>query len=150
MSNVIPFPVRPRTSSAAQSDWLHAAAQPYEFNKTELATLGRWYAAMKYAFADAEARLCVNHESRHAWLHLFNQADGITPKCIIFKHPLGRRMVFSWVLDAGERRGPYTRLEEITDPHLRAIDLPIDSGWLDPLGWEAVLARRTVHGTLPG
>jgi hypothetical protein len=104
---------------------------------------------MRYAFADAEARLCVNHESQHAWVHLYNRAAGITPKCLIFKHWHGNRIVFSWVLDAGERRGPFGRLEEITEPHMRAIGLPCEGGWLDLDGWERVVARRTVHGAVP-
>jgi hypothetical protein len=143
MSNVIPFPQRSTRREAA------LGTSSYDFTAAELDMLARWYSAMKYAFPEVAAHLCVNHESGNAWINLFSPAEGTMPKCLVFKHDFEGSMVFSCILGTGDRRGPFATLAEITEPQMNAIGLPAEHLWLDPAGWESVIARRTVHGATP-
>jgi hypothetical protein len=142
MSSVIPSQV----SSPVEFD-AESAVSPasYAFTAPELATLGRWYSALRFAFPGAEALLAVDHRTACAGIHIYRRMGGITPSCLVSKRVRDGHEEFYCVIEPSERRGPFATLGEITAPHMRAIGLPADEAqWLDLARWQRVLIGQVI------
>jgi len=74
MTNIVPFPVARGNRDAAieQRD----TAPPYEFSQEELASLCRWYSAMKYAFPQLRGVMAVCHRQRASAVGLYGEWSG--------------------------------------------------------------------------
>jgi hypothetical protein len=142
MSSVIPSHVSSPVEFDADSS---VSSAGYAFTAPELAALGRWYSALRFAFPGAEALLAVDHRTACAGIHIYNRMGGITPSCVISKRVRDRLVEFYCVIGPGERRGAFATLAEITAPHMRAIGLPDDEAqWLDLTGWQRVLVDQVI------
>jgi hypothetical protein len=143
ITNVVPFPLgkRQTTSPAAKA----ACRDPggYEFTEGELASLCRWFSAMKYAFPGTEGVMMVSHQHGYSAVGLYHPARGV-PNCLVAKHEVGGNTRFFWSTEVDPPR-TIDDLHEITDAHIRAIQPPRnEKGWLDPTGWMGVYASRTI------
>jgi hypothetical protein len=143
MTNVIAFPrstehrAKPRSGGAAA----------YEFTAAELAKLGRWYSAMKYAFPRLQGVMTVSHKEKVSAVGLYGQG-GTTPNCLISKHEADERIYLLWATDPDPPR-IIASIDEITDAQIIAIEPPRnEASWLDMVGWMNVLASRTIGGHL--
>jgi hypothetical protein len=122
-----------------------AVVRDYDFTAAELNTLGRWYSGVSHVFPGARASLCTNHDAGYSQMRVYEGAHGNTPTVVIFKHRLEHKVIFSCLTTTGEMHGPFTKLSEITDPQLEAIELPADeTAWRDRAGWQQILLARTV------
>jgi hypothetical protein len=141
MSSVIPSVSSPVEFDAEST----VSSASYAFTAPELATLGRWYSALRFAFPGAEALLAVDHRTACAGIHIYNRMGGITPSCLVSKRVRDGHGEFYCVFEPGERRGPFATLAEITAPHMRAIGLPdVEAQWLDLAGWQRVLIGQVI------
>jgi hypothetical protein len=143
MTNVIVFPRckghpgEPRAGNAAA----------YEFTAAELAKLGRWYSAMKYAFPQIQGVMTVSHKEKVSAIGLYGRG-GTTPNCLISKHEADGRLYLLWATDPDPPR-VIASIDEITDAQIIAIEPPRnEASWLDMVGWMNVLASRTIGGHL--
>src|SRR5882762_522594 len=75
MTNVIPFPRRSDHRPIPQTVSLPA----YEFSGKELAKLGRWYSAMKYAFPQIQGVMTVRQQEKVSAIGLFFGGAGTRP-----------------------------------------------------------------------
>src|SRR5712691_1103221 len=123
MSNIVPF--RSGAFCGAARAGL-GETRSYELTPAELISLCRWYSAFKFVFPEAAGLLCINHENHYSCFQLYNAAGGATPKCHVIKREVAGSVDFFWMMQTGEVRGPYQTLAQITDPHIKSIELPID------------------------
>jgi len=144
MSNVVRFPSpckRPTLSAGLSVSARDVGG--YEFTEGELASLCRWFSAMKYAFPGTEGVMVVSHQQGYSAVGLYHPARAV-PNCLVAKHEVGGAARFFWSTEVDPPR-PIDDLSEITDAHIRAIQPPCnESGWLDPTGWSGVYAARTI------
>jgi hypothetical protein len=141
-TNVIPFPLPARSTSAANGKPCTVGGE-YEFTQAELAALCRWFSAMKYAFPDTEGVMTVSHQENYSAVGLYNRRGG-APNCLIAKHKVSGGTRFFWSTE-GDPPQVINDLSEITDAHIRAIRPPRnEKGWLDPSGWMGVYAARVI------
>src|SRR5258708_26186969 len=141
MTNIIPFPRRPDHRPVPQTRPL----PPYEFNGKELAKLGRWYSAMKYAFPQIQGVMTVRQQERVSAIGLFFGGAGTRPSCLISKHEADGRIYLMWATDHDAPR-VIQSISEITEAQIVAIAPPKnEASWLDWVGWIEVLARRTTR-----
>ena len=140
-TNVVPFPLRaPGAPSVADAE---CSPTRYEFTEGELASLCRWFSAMKYAFPGTEGVMMVSHQENYSAVGLYNRAGG-APNCLVAKHEVGGTARFFWSTEFDPPR-QIKDLSEITDAHIRAIRPPRDEkGWLDPAGWMGVYTSRLI------
>src|SRR5258708_32320572 len=95
MTNIIPFPRRPDHRPIPETRSL----PPYEFNGKELAKLGRWYSAMKYAFPQIQGVVTVRQQEKVSAIGLFFGGAGTRPSCLTGKHGAGGRHYLVWPTD---------------------------------------------------
>ncbi len=142
MTNVIPFPPKRRARKSA-AEGAGSGPGAYEFSEEELASLCRWFSAMKYAFPGTEGVMIVSHQESYSAVGLYNRAGG-APNCLIAKHEAAGVTRFFWSTE-GDPPRVIGDLSEITDAHIRAIEPPRnEEGWLDPIGWMGVYAARMI------
>src|ERR1700722_19333839 len=91
MTNIIPFPRRPVLMS--KRDGMMPA--PYEFTDEELATLCRWYSAMRYAFPRIQGVMAVCHNEKVSAIGLYGEG-GTSPNCLLSKHEAAGRITLLW------------------------------------------------------
>jgi hypothetical protein len=138
MSEILPFPKKP----------LHRADEPramalYEFSAEELATLCRWYSAMKFAFPEVQGVMTVCHKDRVSAVGLYGKG-GCSPNCLISKHEKDGQVFLLWATDHDQPR-VIAAVAEITGAQILAIAPPRNEAtWLDLVGWMKILAERTV------
>ena len=143
ITNVVPFPSRGRARAGAANRETGRDAGSYEFTEVELASLCRWFSAMKYAFPGTEGVMVVSHQHGYSAVGLYHPARGV-PNCLVAKHEIGGSAQFFWSTEVDPPRA-IDDLCEITDAHIRAIQPPRnEAGWLDPTGWSGVYAARTI------
>jgi hypothetical protein len=119
------------------------ASGHHEFTEPELASLCRWFSAMRYAFPGTEGVMIVSHQEGYSAVGLYNPV-GSAPNCWIAKHKVGGAARFFWSTE-GDPPQLINNLAEITDAHIRAIQPPRnEKGWLDPIGWKGVYASRMI------
>ena len=144
MTNIVPFPKRPGAIQLTRVGPVTA----YEFTDEELATLCRWYSAMRYAFPLVQGVMAVCHTERVSAVGLYGES-GTTPNCLLSKHEAEGRIYLLWATDQDPPRAIDT-LAQITDAQIAAIAPPSnEAGWLDPTGWMKIYANRTIAGPLP-
>jgi len=142
-TNIVPFPLRVRSRSTPTTASTAPNPTGYEFTEVELATLCRWFSAMKYAFPGTEGVMVVSHNHGYSAVGLYHPARGV-PNCLVAKHEVGGAVRFFWSTESDPPR-LIDDIREITDAHIRAIEPPRDEkGWLDPTGWMGVYASRTI------
>jgi hypothetical protein len=142
-TNIIPFP--PSAGAVRQGFARRQYAGPgdYEFTTEELASLCRWFSAMKYAFPGTEGVMVVSHQESYSAVGLYNCAGG-APNCLVAKQKVNGSQRFFWSTE-GDPPRIINDLSEITDAHIRAIEPPRnEKGWLDPVGWMGVYAGRMI------
>ena len=154
-TKVVPFPLRTRTrapaimtasaiaAAEASQTGARKLAGNYEFSERELASLCRWFSAMKYAFPGTEGVMIVSHQESYSAVGLYNRV-GHAPNCLVAKHEVGGVTRIFWSTEFDSPR-LIADVAEITDAHIRAIHPPRDEkGWLDPAGWMGVYASRLI------
>jgi len=144
MTNIIPFPKKAGHIQLIRRRTL----PPYEFNDNELATLCRWYSAMRYAFPQVQGVMAVCHNERVSAIGLYGEG-GTTPNCLLSKHEAEGATYLLWTTDQDPPRA-IASLAEIIDAQIVAIAPPSNEAvWLDPVSWTTVFANRTIAGALP-
>jgi hypothetical protein len=144
MTNIIPFPKRPIPVSKRDG----AMDASYEFTDQELATLYRWYSAMRYAFPGVQGIMAVCHNEKVSAIGLYGEG-GTSPRCLLSKHEAGGRITLLWATEPDLPR-VIGSLAEVTDAQITAIaPPPNEAAWLDAIAWMQVLTNRTVAGALP-
>ena len=146
-TNVVRFPSQRRAGAVVQTRAANREtcrdSESYEFTEGELASLCRWFSAMKYAFPGTEGVMVVSHQHAYSAVGLYHPARGV-PNCLVAKHEISGSAKFFWSTESDPPR-PIDDLSEITDAHIRAIQPPRnEAGWLDPTGWSGVYAARTI------
>jgi hypothetical protein len=142
-TNVVPFPFGKRKTTSPAAKAVCRDPGGYEFTEGELASLCRWFSAMKYAFPGTEGVMVVSHQHGYSAVGLYHPARGV-PNCLVAKHEVGGSTRFFWSTEVDPPR-PIDDLHEITDAHIRAIQPPSnEKGWLDLTGWMGVYAARTI------
>jgi hypothetical protein len=137
MSKILPFPNKLH----------HRAVEPrsaalYEFSAEELATLCRWYSAMKFAFPQVQGVMTICHNDRVSAVGLYGKG-GCSPNCLISKHEMDGQVFLLWANDQDQPR-VITAVGDITDAQIVAIAPPRnEAAWLDLVGWMRILAERT-------
>ncbi len=140
-SNIVHFPLR-RRSARSSAAAVSRDSSGYEFTEGELASLCRWFSAMKYAFPGTEGVMVVSHQHGYSAVGLYHPRG--VPNCLVAKHDAGGNARFFWSTEVDPPRA-IDALSEITDAHIRAIQPPRnEKGWLDPAGWMGVYAARTI------
>jgi hypothetical protein len=144
MTNIIPFPKRSRPVPPRGG----MLPTPYEFTGEELATLCRWYSAMRYAFPRTQGVMVVCHDEKVSAIGLYGDG-GASPNCLLSKHEAAGRITFLWTTEP-DRPRVIGSLTEITDAQITAIAPPRnEASWLDVIAWMAVFTNRTIAGVLP-
>ena len=146
-TNVVRFPIGKRLAVSPVAKAACRDPGGYEFTEGELASLCRWFSAMKYAFPGTEGVMVVSHQHGYSAVGLYHPARGV-PNCLVAKHDVGGSARFFWSTEVDPPRA-IDELCEITDAHIRAIQPPRnEKGWLDPTGWMGVYAARTISTEL--
>lgn len=146
-TNVVAFPLAVQGVPAPADGSCFITPTRYEFTEVELATLCRWFSAMKYAFPGTEGVMIVSHQESYSAVGLYNPAGG-APNCLVAKHEVAGRARFFWSTEFDPPH-PIEDLSEITNAHIRAIRPPRnEKGWLDRAGWMGVYASRLIAAHL--